>query len=151
MTRAILIAAGLAATLGCAQGGGSAHAGSQAPSNNVMVSFDNMMVNPPVAHVAQGGSVVWTSHSGEFKGIVSFPLSIAESFTCSQLGPIFSKTADRYMSIPITQDSEDVLLPCPLKPGEYDYKIDLFGGVVGDPNAGMYNPQRSLDGKIIVE
>ena len=151
MIRRVLLVCGLATALGCAQDGGSSDAAGQPPRHNVMVVFDNMGVHPQVARVAQGGTVVWTSHSGEFKGAVSFPLSIAESFTCSELRPIFSKASDSYDSIPVTSDSEDVSLPCPLKPGSYDYKINLFSGEFGSADAGMYNPQRSLEARIVVE
>jgi len=46
--------------------------------------------------------------------------------------------------------TNDLEIPCPLKPGEYE--IWLFsGGDMGAGFGGMDNPQSRMQGKIIVE
>lgn len=46
------------------------------------------------------------------------------------------------------------MLPCPLKPGEYEYKLQLFeAGTLmgaGSGSAQMDNPTSEMAGKIIV-
>ena len=151
MTFRPLAVLALAASFVCAPAAASDHASRNKPRKHVMVQFSDMSVHPKIAQVLPGGSVVWINYSTMYRGVISFPLSTASSFTCSELRPIFSKTADRIQSIPVTGDMENVALPCPLKPGEYDYKIDLFSGELGGLDAGMYDPERSMDGKIIVK
>ena len=131
----------------------------QRPSTNkarkhVVVQFTNATLHPSVARVLPGGDVAWVNYSMGMDGAVVFPASIREAFTCDKLRPIFMKTAAGYQSIPVTGDMENVVLPCPLKPGEYEYKLQLFeGGTLmgtGDGSAGMYNPTSDITGKIIV-
>lgn len=139
------------AIAGCASSGGTSGGSADAPRDNVMIRFTDMSVQPRTARVKAGGSVVWTNMASEFNGVISFPLSTESSFTCTELRPYLSRTATRLVSKSVAQDSDDVTLPCPLKPGEYDYQVDLFRGMAGGGMDGMDNPQRTLDGKIIVE
>ena len=112
-----------------------------------------MSLRPSIAQVLEGGTVAWTNLSSNRGGVVSFPLSIVDHFTCSELRPVFYQTADRLVSIPITGNSTDVALPCPLEPGEYPYRLDLFRGLrrVGPSVSNIDNPDLSMPGKIIVK
>jgi len=129
------------------------HPTTNEPSKNVLVRFTNMTLRPSVAQVVEGGTVAWTNLSSNRGGVVSFPLSITDHFTCSELRPVFYATADRLVSIPITAEVGSVALPCPLEPGEYAYRIDLFRGLrwVGPSVSNLDNPDLSLPGKIVVK
>ena len=60
-----------------------------------------------------------------------------------------AKVAAGYQSSPISGAmGEDAVLPCPLKPGEYEYEIYLFEKMGG---GGMFNPNTTMQGKLIVE
>ena len=120
------------AVSGCAQSAvpvATQHPTTNEPRRHVLVRFTNMSLRPSVARVVEGGTVAWTNLSSNRGGVVSFPLSIVDHFTCSELRPVFYQTADRLVSIPITGDSAGVALPCPLEPGEYAYRLDLFRGL----------------------
>jgi plastocyanin len=121
---------------------------------HVVVQFTNATLHPSVARVLPGGDVAWVNYASGLDGTVVFPASIRQAFTCSSLRPIFMETAAGYQSIPVTGSMENVVLPCPLKPGEYEYKLQLFeGGTLmgaGDGAAGMDNPTSEMAGKIIV-
>ena len=48
--------------------------------------------------------------------------------------------------------TNDLEIPCPLKPGEYEYEVWLFpAGGMGGGFGGMDNPQSRMQGKIVVE
>ena len=141
---------------GCAQSAvpvATQHPTTNEPRQHVLVRFTNMSLRPSVARVLEGGTVAWTNLSSNRGGVVSFPLSVIDHFTCSELRPAFYKTADRLVSIPISGNSADVALPCPLEPGEYAYRLDLFRGLrrVGPSISNIDNPDLSLPGKIIVK
>jgi hypothetical protein len=141
---------------GCAQSAvpvATQHPTSNEPRQHVLVRFTNMSLRPSVAQVLEGGTVAWTNLSSNRGGVVSFPLSVVDHFSCIELRPVFYQTADRLVSIPINADSADVALPCPLEPGEYAYRIDLFRGLrrVGPSISNIDNPDLSLPGKIIVK
>lgn len=144
---AFLVALGALATAGCAQSGGSSEPAAAAPRKDVLIQFDDVSLEPPIAHVAAGGSVAWTSESSSFQGVISFPDSITASFTCKELRPDFFAAAGRIRSIPIGTGIENVALPCPLKAGSYEYRVDLYAGGPDD----MTDPLRSLPGKLVVE
>jgi hypothetical protein len=116
------------------------------PRQHVEIQFGDMAIHPQTAILRQGGKAVWINTSTEYRGAVVFPESIKASFTCDELRPVFSKTGIGYQSIPISADVETVALPCPLKPGSYDYQLYLF-----DDMGGVDDPQRTLQGKIVVE
>lgn len=145
----IFLTVGALLVMGCAQS--TASRSSNAPQANVEVQFTDMTVQPKVAEVAEGGVVVWTNMATNYNAVVSFPISIKDSFTCSELRPLFSETAGHLTSVPIKIDSEDVTLPCPLKPGEYDYNLNLFNQEAFEPGVNMEDPDRVLPAKIIVK
>ncbi len=80
-----------------------------------------------------------------------FPAEILDSFTCSELRPLCMTVAAGSQSVPIPRAMENVALPCPLKPGEYEYTIYLFSGGRGGTMGGMENPVTTMAGKIVVE
>jgi hypothetical protein len=55
--------------------------------------------------------------------------------------------------MPITPGMGEALeLPCPLKPGTYDYQVLLFNaGPGGNVAVGEYNPQLTMPAKLVVE
>lgn len=140
---------------GCAQGTASSTASAAKASQprGIVIQFGDMSLQPSVAHVKQGASVAWVSMAPNYQGVVSFPDSVVPHFTCQQLRPDFFEAAGRIQSIPVRNDTENLVLPCPLEPGSYEYRIDLFSGAegMGAPGVGMGTPKRSLHGKLIVE
>jgi hypothetical protein len=141
---------------GCAQSAvpvATQHPTTNEPRQHVLVRFTNMSLRPSIARVVEGGTVAWTNLSSNRGGVVSFPLSVVDHFTCGELRPVFYQTSDRLVSIPISGNSADVALPCPLEPGEYAYRLDLFRGLrrVGPSVSNIDNPDLSMPGKIIVK
>jgi hypothetical protein len=47
--------------------------------------------------------------------------------------------------------TDDLEIPCPLKPGEYEYEIWLFSETMGGDGGAMDDPQSRMQGKIIVK
>lgn len=129
------------------------------PSTNVarkdiVIQFDDMSIVPHVARVKQGGSVAWTSVASSHRGVISFPDSIRSHFTCKDLRPGFFEAGNgRLQSVTIAQGDENVVLPCPLEPGTYEYRVDLYTGAQGmvAPGIGMDDPIQTIEGKLIVE
>lgn len=120
---------------------------------NVVVQFTDFSMHPSIARVTEGGNVTWTNYASSYTGAVVFPDGFKEALTCGEARPRFAKVAAGYQSSPITQaGGEDVTLPCPLKPGEYEYQLYLFqgGGMMGAGD-GMFNPNTKMHGKIVVE
>ena len=144
------------AAAGCAGQGtptmNSAAPTTNTPSQDVVIQVGDMDVAPSVARVKQGGRVSWVSVSTNFRPTLSFPATIVDRFTCKELRPQFFLADDRLMSIAMGADMEAVALPCPLKPGTYDYRIELTSGGegVGGRSMGM-NPQGQLKATLIVE
>jgi hypothetical protein len=145
------------AAAGCANQGTStiqSAPSTNAPRKDVVIQFDDMNLEPSVARVKQGGAVSWTSVASTYRGVISFPDSIRSHFTCTDLRPDFFEAGKgRLQSIPIQQGDEGVVLPCPLEPGSYEYRVDLYTGAQGmvAPGIGMDDPMRTIEGKIIVE
>jgi hypothetical protein len=130
------------------------HPSKNKPRKHVMVQFTDMSLHPSIAQVLEGGTVSWVNYGSMYQGSIVFSDEVAAAFTCSELRPDWSKTGTGYQSIPITMGgaSNDLEIPCPLKPGEYEYEIWLFsGGDMGGGFAGMDDPQSRMQGKIIVE
>ena len=148
-----LIAAIGSMALGCAQGGGSSSAGHSRHSD-IVIQFGDMSIQPAVAHVKAGGSVAFDSLATSYQGVISFPDSVVPHFTCKELRPDFFPAGNgRLQSIPVTNASENLVLPCPLEPGSYEYRVDLYQGPegMGIPSIGMGDPTRSMHGKLVVE
>ena len=129
---------------GCAGNSGGAQ-GPAGERKNVVVQINQFKVHPAVVKVpAEGNSIVWTNFS-DLLAAVSFPASVADDFTCSEVRPDFVVNGPLLESITIVGGREDLVTPCPLKPGVYEYEVHLF-------NAGgnRYNPQLNFKGKIEV-
>jgi hypothetical protein len=149
---ALIGAIGLTA-LGCAQSGGSSSAQPRS-HHDIVIQFGDMSIQPAVAHAKAGGSVAFDSLATSYQGVVSFPDSVVPHFTCKELRPDFFPSGNgRLQSIPVSNAGENLVLPCPLEPGSYEYRVDLFQGPegMGVPGIGMGDPMRSLHGKLIVE
>ena len=129
------------------------HPTTNKPRKNVVVQFSDASLHPSIARVTPGGGVAWLNYTMGYTGAVLFPDSFPSDLTCGEPGPRFSRVARGYQSIPIsTSGGEDVALPCPLKPGEYQYEIYLFGSAFeGDPGSSMFDPNTTMQGKIVVE
>jgi hypothetical protein len=128
------------------------HPSKNKPRKHVMVQFTDMSLHPSIAQVVEGGTVSWVNYASMYEGSIVFSEEVAAAFTCSDLRPNWMKTGTGYQSIPITKGGamDDLEIPCPLKPGEYEYEIWLFSSTMGGP-AGMDNPQSRMQGKIIVK
>ena len=55
------------------------HPTTNEPRQHVLVRFTNMSLRPSVARVLEGGTVAWTNLSSNRGGVVSFPLSVANT------------------------------------------------------------------------
>lgn len=145
----------LALASACAGSSGSSSSAPEAHAarKDVVIQFGDMSVEPAVAKVAPGGSVAWVSVASSYRGVISFPESIAAHFTCKELRPNFFADGGRIQSIPVGDASENLVLPCPLQPGTYEYRVDLYPGVAGmvSPGVAMGAPLRSLEGRLVVE
>jgi hypothetical protein len=128
----------------CATTSGSG--GSLGPA---VVQFSYDSVSPETVRIAADGNVKWVNLAPDSRGFVVFPATITTGFTCgANLHPYFQKTEAGYRSLPITPvESERVELPCPLKPGGYDYEIWVTGAGFGDTG----RPEQKLRGKIVVQ
>jgi hypothetical protein len=112
----------------------------------LVVRFSYEAVTPQTARIPADGNLTWVNAAQESVGFVVFPASIASRFRCADLRPYFSKTADRYHSLPIGgMESERVQLPCALAPGSYAYEVWLMGAGFGA------EPQQVLRATIVVE
>ncbi len=127
---------------------------SNTPRKHVSVRFTDMALRPETARIEPGGSVIWINDATIYLGVVYFDASIREKFTCSELRPLFYQVAGGYQSLPIQKAAESVRLPCPLRPGSYDYELRLFQSEAGMPAgpAGTGGPPDArMPGKIVVE
>ena len=132
--------------LGCAGNSGDPSApGAVSVRKNVVIQINQFKVHPAVATVpAEGNSIVWTNFS-DLLAAVSFPASVADAFTCSEVRPDFVVNGPVMESISIVGGREDLVTPCPLKPGTYEYQVNLFNS-----GGNRYNPQLTFKGKIEV-
>jgi len=138
----------LAAAMGCAGANGGARPdANDEPRAHVLVQFTEESIEPAVARVLQGGDVEWANYANHLVGVVIFPESIEDGFTCDELEPRFSKVAAGYQSEFIADSGGRVDLPCPLKPGRYTYELRLFDLDFASPD----DPLRTFQGTIAVE
>jgi plastocyanin len=146
LTWPLLVA--LAWLAGCAGSGvtASGDAGAE-PEAEVVVRFDELSLTPAVARVAAGGNVVWLNEADHLAAVVVLPADIADSFTCDELLPRFSKVAAGYQSATIENAMENVGLPCPLKSGSYAYELRFFDLQFGSPD----EPIHTLRGSIVAD
>jgi hypothetical protein len=137
----------IAAAIACGQPAAMSPPTTNAPRDHVLVHFTDMHLSPSVAQLNRGGKLGWLNYASNYVGVVTFPKSVASRFTCSELRPMFSEAGTDIVSLPIRMDGmQNVVLPCPLQPGEYEYRVDLFA----DPQ-NLYDPQLTLPGRIIVK
>jgi hypothetical protein len=130
-------------TLGC----GSTSLMKDLPPPDAEVQFTDTALDPVVAHVQEGGNVVWINEDSSYAAVVFLPSSVKDGLTCGYLRPEFGEVTGGYLSQPIAGDIERVSLPCPLKPGRYDYKLILYAPNMGGPD----DPVLTLPGSIVVE
>ena len=110
-----------------------------------MVQINEMHVRPEVVRVpADGNSVAWTNWTRSI-ATVSFSASVADSFTCKETRPDFVVNGPRLESVEQLGSNEDLVTPCPLKPGTYQYEVYLF-----DNMGNRENPRLKLPGTIEV-
>jgi len=123
------------------------------PRKHVMVQFTDSTLHPSIAQLVEGGTVSWVNYASSYEGSIVFSDEVAKAFTCSDLRPNWMKTGTGYQSIPISMGGamDDLEMPCPLKPGEYEYEVWLFSGSMRNPAAEMSDPQSRMQGKIIVK
>lgn len=128
------------------------HPTTNKPRKNVVVQFSDASMHPSIARVTEGGNVTWVNYSSSYTGAIVFPDGFPASLTCGEARPRFGKVAAGYQSSPITGSmGEEATLPCPLKPGEYQYEIYLYEGQMGAEGSGMFDPNTTMQGKIVVE
>jgi len=113
----------------------------------VLVQITESSIDPAVARVLQGGDVEWANYANHLVGVVIFPESIADGFTCDELEPRFSKVFAGYQSEFITDGGGRLDLPCPLKAGTYTYELRLFDIDFASPD----DPLQTFKGTIAVE
>lgn len=122
------------------------------PRKDVTVQFTDTSLHPSIAQVMEGGTLSWVNYASMNQGTVVFSDEVAKAFTCANLRPNWMKTDTGYQSIPITiaGAANDLEIPCPLKPGEYEYEIWLYSTAMGGA-IGTGVPQSRMQGKIIVK
>ncbi len=143
----------VAFSISCAQPSWSPPPSENEPRPHVMVRFTDSSLHPTVARVLEGGSVSWVNEASTFAATIVFSDAVAEAFTCDDLRPNWSKSGTGYQSVPITMGgaTDDLELPCPLRPGTYDYEIGLFSGPMAGGAGFMDDPQLTMPGQIVVE
>jgi len=118
-----------------------------------VVHFSFAGVSPETVRIAANDNVTWVNRAADTRASVVFPPTIASAFTCTDLRPYFGKTAAGYQSLPISSDSspqtERVELPCPLRPGRYDYQVWIMDSGLAQTEAA--GPGKLLSGTIVVE
>jgi len=127
-----LLCAGLLA-LGCAGTGGSD--GAEDPQKvlrNPFVRISNASLSPTSARVQAGGRVTFVNISS-YLAVILLEASRSD-FTCSRVGPDFEVHGDALRSTPIGSGGNQLTLPCPMKTGEYAYRVQLSAGIYGIGN-----------------
>lgn len=129
------------------------HPSKNKPRKHVMVQFTDSSLHPSIAQVLKGGTLSWVNYASMYRATIVFSDEVATAFTCSDLRPDWNKTGAGYMSVPITMGgpTDDLEIPCPLKPGEYEYEIWLYSGSMGQGFGIEDDPQDKMQGKILVE
>ena len=115
------------------------------PRQSMVVQINNMSVHPEVVRV-QGAknSIAWTNYS-DYVATVHFPASVKDGFTCTELRPDFVLNGPQIESIETIGANEDLVTPCPMKPGTYPYTVYMFQN-----QAYRDAPQLTLKGSIEV-
>ena len=112
--------------------------------NHEFIRISDARLRPEVQQLATDDAVGWVNYSSRIAR-VSFPKEAGRSLICTS-ETTFRLTGDRLESAPI--QSKQFASLCNFKPGEYDYRVDLYRGA-GSGRTGA--PDRSLEGKLVVE
>lgn len=134
---------------GCAQPSWQQQDTTDKPRIHVMIRFDDTTIQPDVARIKAGGTVSWVTYTTEYHGSVVLPPGVRQDLHCDVRPDFMEISGGGLQSIPIGGDDDDLDLPCPLKPGTYDYQIFLQGA--GGLGQGLQNPEVTMKGSIIVE
>ena len=127
-----VVCAGLLA-LGCAGAGGSDGAEeANAVLRNPFVRISNVSLSPPLTRVKAGGRVTFVNISS-YLAVIVLEASTSD-FACSRVGPDFRIHGDDIRSIPIGSGGNQVMLPCAMKTGSYEYRVQLSAGIYGIGN-----------------
>lgn len=133
-------------SLACA--GSSENGGGEAATTlrkHAVVQINELHVRPEVVRVpAAGNQVAWTNWSSSI-ATISFPASVAGDFTCPEVRPKFVVDGPRLESVHALGSNEDLVTPCPLKPGTYKYEVGLF-----DASGNRNDPRVTFSGTIEV-
>ena len=96
------------------------------PRDHVVVEFTDTSLHPSIARVLEGGTLSFVNYSVGHIGAIEFTRDTEVGFTCTDLAPRWKRASSGVRSEPITGVEDEFALPCPLKPGEYDYELLLF-------------------------
>ena len=139
-----LLGCGLLAAA-CAGGGDSVGSEPNPPGRqHAFVRISNASLSPETTTLAAGGRLSFVNTSS-YTAVVILQAA-ASDFECTRLGPVFQVEGDRIRSQPINDNGNRSTLPCPMKPGSYDYGVQLSGGFYG-----IGNLQLEHQGQIRVE
>ena len=128
---ALLSSALLAAA--CAGTGGSGESEQDVPRRqHAFVRISNASLSPETTTLTAGGRLSFVNTSS-YTAVVILQAA-ASDFECTRLGPVFQVEGDRIRSQPISDNGNRSTLPCPMKPGSYDYGVQLSGGFYGIGN-----------------
>lgn len=117
----------------CAGGGGSVGPEQNPPARqHAFVRISNASLYPETTTLAAGGQISFVNTSN-YTAVVILQAA-ASDFECARLGPVFKVEGDRIRSKPISDNGNRSTLPCPMKPGSYDYGVQLSGGLYGIGN-----------------
>ncbi|HVP28082.1 MAG TPA: hypothetical protein VMW35_02845 [Myxococcota bacterium] len=116
-----------------------------APKKDLEIVILDEMIRPSPAHVAEGGTVAFNNDATSFAA-VTFSRAIVKDLECKDARPDWSYGADALISMPLSGDAPNLVLPCALKKGKYPFKVRYF-----DRPENIDNPQRTNDGTLIVE
>ena len=116
------------------------------PRENMVIQINDMSLSPQVTRVIGAkNSIAWTNYSTNYYATVHFPASVKDGFTCTELRPDFVLNGPSIESIEAFGANEDLVTPCPMKPGTYPFQVYLFSR-----QANRENPQLTLEGSIEV-
>lgn len=116
-----------------------------AVNSQKVVQINEMKLTPEVVQLSGSkNSIAWTNWSSSWARVV-FPGGMTSAFTCTDLRPQFAFTGDRIQSINASGDNMDLVTPCPLKPGSYEYEVWLY-----EPRFDRGDPRTKVKGRIEV-
>jgi len=123
----VVLSCALLATA-CAGAGGSGESAQSPPGRqHAFVRVSNTALSPETTTLAAGGRLSFVNTSS-YTAVVILQAA-ASDFECTRLGPAFQAEGNRVRSQPISDNGNRAALPCPMKPGSYDYGVQLSGGL----------------------